>query len=669
MSTLNPAQAAAVRYIDGPALVIAGAGSGKTRVITEKIAYLITECGIKPTQLIAVTFTNKAAQEMKSRVASLLKGKQSRGLAISTFHTLGLNLLRQEHTTVGLGKNFSILDQEDAKGLLQQIMQRDYGDNTAVLEDIQRAISYWKNELLSPEKAQSQAKDEKELLHATVYSAYVRYLRAYNAVDFDDLILLPVQLLQQHPVILEKWQNKIRHVLVDEYQDTNYCQYTLIRLLTGVRAAFTLVGDDDQSIYAWRGARADNFSRLQADYPIIKVIKLEQNYRSCQSILRAANQLIANNPHVFEKKLWSDKNHGNKIRVLQTKTDIDEAKRVVLDLINHRFRHQTTYNNYAILFRSNHQSRPVEQALREHAIPYQLTGGTSFFSRSEIKDCMAYLRLITNPEDDAAFLRIINTPRREIGPSTVEKLSDYARSRGVNLLAASNELGLSQVLADRALKQVQGFSRWIYHTAAQLTERPTAADIKAMLEELDYFTWLLDNSANPKAAERANKHVEDLLALIEKMLQDEEKTLSDVIARLALLDLIDRNSKEQERDEVQLMTLHAAKGLEFEHVYLIGMEEELLPHRNSVEAETIEEERRLTYVGMTRAKRSLTFTLSSMRKRYGEQQDCLPSRFLSEIAAEELEWEGKSAVSMEENVAKGEEHLAFLQKLLGVGSE
>jgi len=664
MTTLNPEQSAAVHYIDGPLLVIAGAGSGKTRVITEKIAYLIKECGYKSHQIIAVTFTNKAAQEMKSRVASLLKGAELRGLIISTFHTLGLTILRQEHSAIGLNKNFSILDQEDAKNLLQQIMQRDYGDNSAVLEDIQRAISNWKNELLSPEQALSQAKDDKELLNATIYASYVRCLRTYNAVDFDDLILLPVQLFQKNAAVLEKWQNKIRYVLIDEYQDTNYCQYQLIQLLTGVRASFTLVGDDDQSIYAWRGARADNFAKLQSDYRQLKVIKLEQNYRSCQSILRAANQLIANNSHVFLKKLWSNKQHGNTIRVLQTKTDQDEAERVVMDLMNHRLRNQTSYGHYAILYRSNHQSRIVEQALREYSIPYQVTGGTAFFSRTEIKDCMAYLRLITNPEDDTAFLRIINTPRREIGPTTIEKLGEYARQREISLLAACNELGLAQTLPERSLKPVRHFNHWINHIAAQLSERPTTDDIKNMLEQIDYFTWLLDNSANPKAAERASKNVGDLLTLIEKMLKDEEKTLHDVIIRLTLLDIIDRNSKEKEHDEVKLMTLHAAKGLEFEYVYLIGMEEELLPHRNNMDDDHIEEERRLTYVGMTRAKRSLTFSLSSIRKRYGEQTDCQPSRFLMEIDQEQLEWEGKTVITEEKNQAKGEEHLAFLQAML-----
>ena len=671
-TTLNPEQAAAVHYIDGPLLVLAGAGSGKTRVITEKIVYLINTCGYKPQQIAAVTFTNKAAQEMKSRVShlskesskKLSKATNTRGLMISTFHTLGLTILRQEHAQIGLNKNFSILDQEDAKSLLQQIMQRDYGDNTDLLEDIQRAISFWKNELLSPEQAQSQAKDEKELFNATLYGAYVRYFRAYNAVDFDDLILLPVQLFRKNPATLEKWQNKIRHILVDEYQDTNFCQYQLIQLLTGARANFTLVGDDDQSIYAWRGARADNFSILQKDYPILKVIKLEQNYRSCQSILRAANQVIVNNPHIFVKKLWSNKQHGHKIRVLQTKTDQDEASRVVLDLMNHRLRHQMQYQHYAILYRSNHQSRVIEQALREYAIPYQVTGSTAFFSRTEVKDCIAYLRLITNPDDDAAFLRIINTPRRELGPSTIEKLSEYAHTRQIHLLAACDELGLTQRLPERAIKNLRQFSQWIFHTSAQLTERPTSDDIQNLLSDINYSTWLLDNSASPAAAERAEKNIASLLTLIEKMLKDEDQTLSGVITRLALLDIIDRNSKEQEHDDVQLMTLHAAKGLEFEHVYLIGMEEELLPHRNSMEEQQIEEERRLTYVGMTRAKRSLTFTLSSVRKRYNEQTDALPSRFLSEIAPEELEWEGKDEPSAEENLEKGEEHLAYLQNML-----
>ena len=665
---LNPEQQRAMLHVQGPLLVLAGAGSGKTRVITQKIAHLIQELQYKPTQIIAVTFTNKAAQEMKHRVQQLLPAKNTRGLMVNTFHTLGLTILRHEHKAADLAQKFSILDSSDARGLLQQIIHKEHSDDDTDLDLIQAQISRWKNQLITPSTAISQAEDAKQVSLAHIYQAYCRYSRAYHAVDFDDLILLPVQLFREHPDILTQWQGKLRYILVDEYQDTNFCQYELIKQLVGIRESFTVVVDDDQSIYAWRGASSDHLHRLQKEYPRLEVIKLEQNYRSTKRILRAANQLISVNPHVFEKVLWSDLSEGDLIRVLTFKQDQDEADNIVLDLINHRFRHQAHYKDYAILYRNNHQSRIVEQALREHGVPYRVSGGPSFFGRGEIKDIMAYCRLCINPEDNHAFLRIINTPRREIGPSTVEKLSEYAKTRQISLLSASLEMGLSQVLSEKACHQLHTFAHWLERMAQRFHGENNSIVVRDILNDIGYSDWLQETQASPKAAERCEGHLNDLIALIDKLLEKEDNaSLEMIIQRLSLLDMIDRNQKEEVQDEVQLLTLHAAKGLEFPHVYLIGVEDELLPHRSSIEENRIEEERRLMYVGMTRAQRGLTLSFTQSRKRFGEILACQPSRFLQEIDAAELDWQRHDdPVDEKKNTEIGNAHLAQLQKLLGL---
>jgi ATP-dependent DNA helicase Rep len=392
--------------------VLAGAGSGKTRVITHKLAYLIRDCGIAARHIAAVTFTNKAAREMKQRVGGLLHGKESSGLIVSTFHTLGLNILKREHARLGYRPGFSIFDAQDSTALLRELWQQAANDSS--VEQVQVRISHWKNGLLSPEAALAQAQDEGELAAARVFALYQQHLRAYNAVDFDDLIRYPVQLLQEHRAVLETWEHRIRYLLVDEYQDTNASQYQLVKLLMGRRGALTVVGDDDQSVYAWRGARPENLRLLAEDFPKLKVIKLEQNYRSTRRILRAANHLIARNPHVFEKRLWSELGEGDPIRVLHCRDEEHEAERVVSELLHYQLRHRASLRDYAILYRGNYQARVFERVLREHRIPYFLSGGTSFFERVEIKDIMAYLRLLVNHDDDNAFLRIINTPRREI---------------------------------------------------------------------------------------------------------------------------------------------------------------------------------------------------------------------------------------------------------------
>ncbi len=666
-SRLNPQQQAAVRYIDGPLLVLAGAGSGKTRVITRKIAHLIGEVGLSPRQVAAVTFTNKAAREMKARVGELLPGGDGRGLAISTFHTLGLNILRREHRQLGLKPGFSLFDDQDSGALLRELLRRD-GEDDALVRTLTWRISGWKNVLLTPEQAESRAEDETDARAARLYAAYQRALRAYNAVDFDDLILLPVQLFQQQPEVLERWQNRIRHLLVDEYQDTNLSQYQLVRLLVGVRGGLTVVGDDDQSIYAWRGARPENLQQLQQDFPNLKVIKLEQNYRSTGRILKAANRLIANNPHVFEKRLWSELGPGDPIRIMPCNDERHEAEKVVSEIIHHRFTRNSRYGDYAILYRGNHQARLFETTLRQHEIPYFLSGGTSFFSRTEVKDVMAYLRLLANPDDDAAFLRAVNTPRREIGPGTLEKLGAYASGRQLPLLTACDELGLEQHLSGRALERVRGFAALIREFQHRADSDPPVATVRALLERLDYERWLYDTSASDATAERRWDNVQELVEWLQRLQQGEHggDSLTEMIRHLALQDVLERQEEDGDADQVHLMTLHSAKGLEFPCVFLVGMEEELLPHRTAIEEETIEEERRLAYVGITRARRQLIISYARKRRRYGELGACEPSRFLEELPPEDLVWEGRDGdLSREQKRERGSAHLANLRAMLG----
>ena len=667
-SRLNPQQQAAVRHIDGPLLVLAGAGSGKTRVITRKIVHLIDEVGLAPRQVAAVTFTNKAAREMKARVGELLQGRHSGGPTIATFHTLGLNILRREQRQLGLKAGFSLFDDQDSCGLLRELLRIDDGDDDA--RALAWRISGWKNALLTPEQALARADDEPSARAARLYAAYQRALRAYNAVDFDDLILLPVQLFDQQPEVLERWQNRIRHLLVDEYQDTNLSQYRLVRLLVGVRGGLTVVGDDDQSIYAWRGARPENLQQLKLDFPRLKVIKLEQNYRSTGRILGAANRLIANNPHVFEKRLWSELGPGDPIRVMPCNDERHEAEKVVSEIIHHRFTRSGSYGDYAILYRSNHQARLFETTLRQHEIPYYLSGGTSFFSRAEVKDLMAYLRLLANPDDDAAFLRIVNTPRREIGPGTLEKLGGYASSRRIPLLTACGELGLEQHLSGRPLERVRAFGRWIagYRQRAR-SDRPVAT-LRALLDELDYENWLRETSSSDRAAERRWDNVQELVQWLERLQQGEHGGggLSEMVRHLALQDVLERQEDDSGGDRVHLMTLHSAKGLEFPCVFLVGMEEELLPHRSSIEGDDIEEERRLAYVGITRARRQLTISYARKRRRFGEIGACEPSRFLEELPPGDLLWEGRDdGMTRERKKERGSAHLANLRAMLGGG--
>ncbi|MFC1507850.1 DNA helicase Rep [Pseudomonadota bacterium] len=666
---LNPRQTEAVKNVSGPCLVLAGAGSGKTRVITNKIAYLVQHCDYKARNIAALTFTNKAAREMKERVGQTLGRQEAKGLMVSTFHTLGLNIIRREYKTLGLKASFSLFDDQDQMALLKELTEAELDGDKDLLKQLMSSISNWKNDMLSPADAKAHAQGERDQLFAYCYEMYQRQMKAYNALDFDDLILMPVLLLRDNQEVRQRWQNRIRYLLVDEYQDTNTSQYIFVKLLVGERSRFTVVGDDDQSIYSWRGAQPENLGLLQKDFPTLRVIKLEQNYRSTSRILRTANILIANNPHLFDKALFSEIPDGEMLKVVTAKNEEHEAEKVVGELIAHRFLNNTAYKDYAILYRGNHQSRLFEKAMMQNRIPYKISGGTSFFSRSEIKDIMAYLRLLTNLDDDNAFLRIVNTPRREIGPVTLEKLGTYANMRGKSLFAASFELGLEQHLSGRGLESLQRFTRWVVELSDNAERGDTVAAVRQLVRDINYEDWLYESSPSPKAAEMRMKNVSDLYSWIVADLEgdnydQEVKTLKEVVQRLTLRDMMERGEDDDDADQVQLMTLHASKGLEFPYVYLIGAEEGILPHQTSIDEDNVEEERRLAYVGITRAQKELTFTLCKERRQYGELIKPEPSRFLYELPQDDLAWDvDKRPVTQQERMQKGQSHIANIRAM------
>ncbi|MEM8180411.1 DNA helicase Rep [Morganella morganii subsp. sibonii] len=671
---LNPGQQQAVEYVRGPCLVLAGAGSGKTRVITNKIAHLIRNTGYQPRQIAAVTFTNKAAREMKERVAQTLGRKETKGLMISTFHTLGLEIIKREYKALGMKSNFSLFDDQDQLALLKELTFDHLEEDKDLLKQLISQISNWKNALLTPEQAKGLARSEREHTFAECYRRYELHLSSCNVLDFDDLITKPTLLFARDEQVCERWQQRIRYLLVDEYQDTNTSQYQLVKLLVGKRANFTVVGDDDQSIYSWRGAQPKNLVQLSKDFPELQVIKLEQNYRSSGCILNAANILIANNPHVFEKQLFSNLGYGDPMKVITANNEDHEAERVVGELIAHHFINKTDYKDYAILYRGNHQSRIFEKMLMQNRIPYRISGGTSFFSRPEIKDLLAYLRVLTNPEDDSAFLRIVNTPRRGIGPATIQKLGEWANTRDKSLYQASFDLGLGQTLSGQGLAALTNFTGWLADVE-KLVEREPLIAVRDLLHGLDYQSWLFETSASPKAAEMRMKNVDQLFSWMAEMLEgddlNEPMTLAQVVTRFTLRDMMERGEEAEELDQVQLMTLHASKGLEFPYVFLVGMEEGILPHQSSIDEDNVDEERRLAYVGITRAQKSLFFTLCRERRQYGELIRPEPSRFLYELPQDDLHWDdGKKVVkTAEEKQQAGLRGVAGLKAMLAKKKE
>ena len=667
MQHLNPQQLEAVTHLGSPLLVIAGAGSGKTGVITQKIAWLIREAGYAANNVFAVTFTNKAAKEMAERSRALLD-KNARGLSISTFHRLGLTMLQHDHARLGLRRGFSILDGTDSANIIRELGKiADEKEARAVRQH----ISFFKNANIPPELVATHIRHDGQQLAAQIYPHYIERLRAFNAVDFDDLLLLPQQLLREHADLREKWQTRVRYLLVDEYQDTNDCQYALMRLLTGAGEAFTVVGDDDQSIYAFRGARPQNILHLHEDYPRLKTVKLEQNYRCDQRILTAANALIANNPHIVEKRLWSTIHDGEGIHVHRLRNEEAEAEFIASDILTRKITTNAANSDFAILYRSNFQARILEQQLRELSIPYTLSGGQSFFDHTEIRDLLAYLRLINNPEDDAAFLRICNVPKRELGAQTIAKLGAYAAAQHKALALAASDIALQEPLGNRASHNLTLFADWLSRMQRDAEHMPPSALLTHILHDIEYSDHLKQLHKDDKRAAKSEERLAQLIAWFKKLEEDNERlqSLSAILQHLTLLDILDGNDKPQ--DTVQLMTLHSAKGLEFPYTYIAGVEEDLLPHQNStIDEDGIAEERRLLYVGMTRAKKTLILTYAKQRKRAGGAQISEASRFLDELPLDGIHWhDGRVEKTPEQKQEKRASLFSALHKMLDNNSD
>lgn len=636
---MNVPQREAVKYLDGPLLVLAGAGSGKTRVITQKISYLIKEADYSPKEIAAITFTNKAALEMQERVGKLMQGTNIKGLTIATFHSLGLQMLRAEAALLGYKPQFSILDSSDSFKILADVLAT---TDKQLLRKTQWQISSWKNAFINPDQAKAQADEDLTVAAAKVYQIYQQTLKAYQAVDFDDLIKLPVELFEKHEEALNKWQRKLQYLLIDEYQDTNACQYKLVKMLTGLRGQFTAVGDDDQAIYGWRGADVENLRQLTTDFSKLKVIKLEQNYRSTVRILRAANQVISNNPKLFEKKLWSEHGTGDMIQITAAMSEEHEAESVVMKLQAHKFENRTYYKDYAILYRGNHQARILEQHLRNQKIPYTVSGGQSFFDKAEIKDLISYLRLIANEDDDPAFIRAATTPKKGIGNTTLERLGEYASAHKISLFAAAFEGGFQSEIGNKQLEDLLNFCQYINKLQDRAVRDPAGDVLNDLLAAIQYEAFLYD-SEEQRAAEVKWANVLDFIGWLTKKgepsteygNETDGKNLLELTQMVTLMSMLE-GRENGEPDAVKLSTLHASKGLEFGHVFLIGCEEGILPHRESVDNGKIEEERRLMYVGITRAQKSLNISWCKKRKRAGEMEMCEPSRFIAEIPKDDV---------------------------------
>ena len=659
---LNNAQLEAVNFVSGPCLVLAGAGSGKTRVITHKIGRLI-EAGLEPKRIAAITFTNKAAAEMRERAKQLI-GRAAKDVLICTFHALGVRIMREDGAVLGLKPQFSIMDADDVTSIL-----KDCGGTTdaATARQWQWTISLWKNMGLNAAQAAAQAPDDNARVIARIMALYQERLTAYQSVDFDDLIGLPLKLLAEFPEVRERWQAKMGHVLVDEYQDTNATQYEVLKHLVGERARFTAVGDDDQSIYGWRGATLDNLKRLPVDFPKLKVIKLEQNYRSTSAILRAANNVIESNPKLYPKTLFSELGEGEPVRVVDAVNEEHEADRAIARIQSIRSGHSLEskhreFKDFAILYRANHMARPFEQALRRANIPYKVSGGQSFFDKAEIKDLCAWFRLWINNDDDPAFLRAITSPKRGIGHQTLGQLGTFATQYKLSLFESLFAGSLPSAVNARSVAGLHEFGRYIndleHRARLTLGKTDALAFLLEWLKEIGYESHLYDGEDNEKVASarwtnvlefcdwmagRCGGEIEDATGAQTGAEAAETKNLLDVAQTISLISTL--SDREKDQNVVTLSTLHASKGLEWPHVTLVGVNEGLLPFKlgddttEGVSQEGIllrlQEERRLMYVGITRAQRSLAVSWTRRRKKGRETVAALPSRFIAEMRLDE----------------------------------
>jgi len=656
---LNPPQRAAVLHVEGPLLVLAGAGSGKTRVIIEKIAHLVQSGRYPARRIAAITFTNKSAREMRERVGKRIKGDAAQELTVSTFHALGLKILQIDHAKLGLRRGFSVFDADDSSAQVKDLLPP--GSKPDAIEAMKQLISRAKNAGLSPEQAAEAARSSREREAAALYARYQQRLGAFNAVDFDDLIRLPVQLLETDEDARMGWRERIGYLLVDECQDSNDTQYRLLKAIAGEAGQFTCVGDDDQSIYAWRGANPDNLLALGTDYPALKIVKLEQNYRCAGRVLRAANALIANNPHEHPKTLWSEAADGERIRVWECRDAAHEADKVAAEIQFIARKHEAPWSEFCILFRGNHQSRALEKALQLLRIPYHLSGGTAFLDRGEVKDALAWLRLLANPDDDAAFLRAVGSPNRGVGAGTLAKLGELAAHAHLPLARAAESIALIKQLPPRAANALQGFSGLLKDLRKAAHVLPPAELVRRLNEKSGLLAALRARCKDEAQFQMRRRNLDELADWF-----DGPKTsgAGELAAALALLSHADKGDA---GNQVRLMSLHASKGLEFRFVFIVGVEDGNLPHEASLEEGRIDEERRLFYVGITRAKERLWLSHAKEVQRWGNTQRLQPSRFLDELPAAELQRDGadpeaEAAHKVERRRAAFDEIRALLAK-------
>ncbi|MDG2517764.1 UvrD-helicase domain-containing protein [Lysobacter soli] len=658
MHGLNPPQRAAVLHTDGPLLVLAGAGSGKTRVIVEKIAHLIASRAMPAKRIAAITFTNKSAKEMKERVAKRIKGDAAEGLTVCTFHALGLKFLQIDHAKAGLRRGFSVFDSDDSTAQIKDLMPP--GSKPDVIDDMRNLISRAKNAGLSPEEALAVSKSPREMEAALMYQRYQARLSTFNAVDFDDLIRLPVQMLEGDETLRLAWRERIGYLLVDECQDTNDAQYRLLKALAGEKGLFTCVGDDDQSIYAWRGANPDNLLQLGKDYPSLQIIKLEQNYRCSNRVLRAANALIAHNPHEHPKTLWSDQPDGERIRVWECRDSAHEAEKVAAEIHFLAAAKQAPWSDFCILFRGNFQSRVLEKSLQLLRVPYHLSGGTAFLERGEVKDALSWLRLIANPDDDAAFLRAVQSPKREVGATTLARLAELAQQAHMPMSRAAEQIGVLKQLQPRAANALDGFVSIVRHLRGEAFKISPAELVRVLAEKSGLLASIRAQCKDEASFQRRKENLEELSEWFDG---GKGSGPGELAAQLALLSHADKG---EAGNQVRMMSLHAAKGLEFRYVFIVGMEDGTLPHEMALEEGSLEEERRLLYVGITRAKEQLWLSHSREASKWGDKLRLKPSRFFDELPAAEIQRDGADPVAdaarKQERAAAG---FAAIKALLG----
>jgi ATP-dependent DNA helicase Rep len=656
MTGLNPQQSAAVAAVEGPVLVLAGAGSGKTRVIVEKIAHLIASGRYPAKRIAAITFTNKAAKEMRERVQRRIRGEAADGLTVCTFHALGLKLLQIEHAKLKMKRGFSVFDADDSLAQFKDLLA---GAKTDAVQAAQALVSRAKNAGLSPEQALERAQTVREREAAGLYAKYQARLSAFNAVDFDDLIRLPVELLERDAECVAAWRERIGYLLVDECQDTNDAQYRLLKALTGPEGHFTCVGDDDQSIYAWRGANPENLTQLAQDYPALRVVKLEQNYRCSNRVLRAANALIAHNPHEHPKTLWSANADGQRIRVWECNDAAHEAEKIASEIHFLQQKHTAPWSDFCVLFRGNHQSRALEKALQLLRVPYHLSGGTAFLDRGEVKDALAWLRVIANPDDDSAFLRAVQSPRREVGATTLAKLAELANSLHLPLSRAAESMGVLKQLPARAANGLNAFTEIVRGLRSDAARLPPAELVRRLNERSGLIAALRAECKSEALFALRRGNLDELADWFDGPRTTHPGELASALALLAHAD------KGEAGNQVRLMSLHAAKGLEFRFVFIVGLDDGTLPHEASIDEGRLDEERRLFYVGITRAKEQLWLSHAREAQRWGSKLRLKPSRFLDELPASELQRDGADpAADAERKAERANAGFAAIKALL-----